>query len=195
MRLAIIDLDGVIANPEARFAKAEEAKQALLKDHMEHPILTGHAQRERDVADIYWRTVFNPDLVQLDALIEGAVDAIQAIEETFQVFYLTSRPESMRQATYEWLFDMQLSGPKIVMKPSAAQYIKTIIWKALTIQILAQLYEVADVLVVDDEPANLNELEKHHASFGLLLTAKSLAEAIAKLNGTWVKPDPFLPEE
>ncbi len=60
------------------------------------------------------------------------------------------------------------------------------------------MYRASYVLVVDDEQVNLNEIVKVAVippQVPGLMIAKSLAEAVAKLNGTWVEPEAFLPEE
>lgn len=189
MKLAIIDLDGVIADATARFAKAEEVKQAWLD------------KTTLDVTNVYWRAVFNPEYVPLDTLIDGVVEAISFIERYpsdqhgYDVIYLTSRPESMREATYNWLFEHELSGPKLVMKAPAFQYTKTTVWKAGMVQTLEALYGATDLLIVDDEQVNINEHLKYFSAVQTREICKSLSEAVAKLNGTWVEPDPFLPED
>src|SRR5205823_6012368 len=96
-RLAIVDLDGCVANVDARFARAEEAKQAWLND------LQNVLRSEKQAIDIYWRTVFSPDLVSLDTLIDGAKEGLEAIrhEKGYQLILMTSRPETMREATCE----------------------------------------------------------------------------------------------
>lgn len=200
MKLAIIDLDGVVANAEARFAKAEEVKRTYLREQeKDHTKIHYGDALEREANNVYWKTVFTPELVSLDTLIEHATEAIQFIEQfdqdSYQVFYLTSRPETMRQATEDWLLEHQLSGPKLIMKPSAAQYVKTVTWKALTVQMLASLYQATHVLFVDDEQTNRDAVIAHGGSHEHIIVASSLADAVAKLNGTWVEPDPFLPEE
>ncbi len=133
-KLCVVDLDGVVANVDARFAEAEEAKAEYLDSTARNDLSSGFKHDwnvvKREATDLYWRTVFNPDLVSLDTLIDGANEAIVRIEEDYQVVYLTSRPETMRAATFEWLLNSRLSGPKLVMKPSAFQYTKTVIWKA-----------------------------------------------------------------
>lgn len=167
MKLAIIDLDGVVANAEARFAHAEEIKQSYLYPD------------GKDAINAYWQAVFDPTYVPLDTLIEGVNEALDALrEQGYHIIYLTSRPESMRGATAIWLLDACIMDDQtpLVMKPSAFQYTKTIVWKAGMIQHLAAWFDSEDVLIVDDEPANLAEIQWYNGSYRL---CKSLAEAIA----------------
>lgn len=209
-RIACIDLDGVVANVDARFAQAEEAKQAFLvqkiaeKSERFQRTEIGWSMEtvEKQAADLYWRTVFTPELVRLDTLIEGAKAALEELRFThkYELFFLTSRPESMRGATLRWLlernilFFLPMGQTALLMKAPAFQYTKTVTWKAGIIQTLAALYEAEEVLVIDDEQANSAEIEKYRAVLPPLTTAKSLAEALAKLDGTWVEPDPFVPD-
>lgn len=177
-RLAIIDLDGVIADCSARFAVAEEAKQAYI-DAMQKEF---SIQDERGATDIYWQTVFNPAHVPLDTLIAGADGDIEQLEQRYDVIYLTSRPEHMREATYEWLTDMRLSGPRIIMKAPAFQYVKTTVWKAGMVQTLVALYRAQEVVIVEDEQANINEHLKYvSAEVQTRRIYTSLAEAVQAL--------------
>ncbi len=188
MKLAIIDLDGVVADPEARFKRAEEAKQAFLQEaESRFETVLHEGTTNKQAIDLYWRTVFTPELVSLDTPIEGAREAMNKLmEEGYLLIYLTSRPELMRWTTLAWLGDHDILHHvdggnivpiKLVMKPPAAQYVKTVVWKALTIQMLVSLYGAEEVLVVDDEAANMAELQKYDVSHMRLCS--SLAEAIA----------------
>ena len=197
MRLAIIDLDGVIANREVAFAHAEEVKQA----YMQEEELTGNIIRG-EATNRYWRAVFDPEYVPTDTPIDGINEALldlQHGDNGYTVVFLSSRPESMRDATAHWLFEHTVydMDDLLILKPSAFQYTKTIVWKAGMVQTLSALYHASHVLVVDDEQANLDEIVKHALIPPVvpgLMIAHSLAEAVARLNGTWVEPDPFLPD-
>src|SRR5450755_3432696 len=92
-KIAFIDLDGVVANSDLRFAQAEQTANAKYQQEVYSSAWT----------DLYWRTVFEPTNVQLDTPIEGAYDALNKIEENYEVHFLTSRPEYMRRATQAWL--------------------------------------------------------------------------------------------
>lgn len=155
-RLAILDLDGVIADSAARFAKAEEMRDYYRMNY-------GNAREiYSSPEDAYWRTAFTPDLVQLDTLIDGVfVDLDSLISAGYRIVLLTSRPESMRKATETWLygFGIEVStfgedfGYPLVMKPASAQFVKTVVWKSLTVEMLVRLFGVDDLMVIDDEPA------------------------------------------
>jgi hypothetical protein len=181
MKLAVIDLDGVVADATARFAKAEEVKQQYLASFIN---ANGEAIRG-EATNLYWRTVFNPENVSLDTLIKDAKENLETLryKHGYELMFLTSRPDTIYAATLTWLFEYNIvflfNGKQIalVMKPPAAQYVKTITWKALTIQMLVALYGADEALIIDDEPANLAELAKYDTSHMRLYA--SLAQAIA----------------
>ena len=156
IKAAVIDLDGVVANNEARFAKAEEAKQAFIGE-MEALDLSISTQREAN--DLFWRTAFKPEYVALDEPIPGAVEAIKLLYREgmgHHIIFLTSRPESMREATEQWLEQYELNSPffPLVMKAPGFQYTKTTVWKTGMVQTLVFLYGASELLFVDDEADN-----------------------------------------
>lgn len=195
-KIAIIDLDGVVCNNEARMEHAKRAKEAyrqrleaLFADELNNNVNAVYVKQGITalLENLYWQVAFTPELVTLDTLIEGVPRAIEQIELAgYNVFFLTSRPESMRQATTDWIGSLTpetvlLSGEwsdQLIMKPAAFQFVKTTTWKAGTIQTLAQHYHADTVLAVDDDQANIDELNKHVSTFGTLYTAKSLEEAV-----------------
>lgn len=173
MKLCICGLDGCVADNTARFALAEEAKQAYMASHVD----------PREATNIFWREAFTPAHVALDTLVEGVNEALLDIQEQgYKVVFLTSRPESMREATIQWLFASTVydADDELVMKAPAFQYVKTVTWKAGMAQTLAMLYGGEDVMFVDDEQTNIDELVKHGSLNGTLHVwcYHSLAEAV-----------------
>jgi len=194
MKIAFVDIDGVVANADARFKQAMADADAVFE---------GRSYEQREYNDYYWRAVFNPDYIPLDTLIdEGVNEALLALQEGdrgYKIIFMTSRPESMSHATRLWLFEHTVydTDDDLILKPSAFQYTKTPVWKAGMVQTLARLYHASQVLVIDDEQFNLDEIVKQATQPPVvpgLMIAKSLAEAVAKLNGTWEEPDPFMPD-
>lgn len=185
MKLCICDLDGVIANNEARFAKAEEAKQAYITNREMFDL---SISEQKEATNLYWQTAFTPELVALDVLIDGAREAIYHLEyeRDYKVIYLTSRPESMRQRTEEWLAANGWLGPKLIHKAPAFQYTKTTVWKAGMVQTLASLYGADEVVVIEDEQANIDAITDNDApayTRNFVLTCfKSLEEAYKGLS-------------
>src|SRR5712691_9407202 len=107
-KLAIIDLDGVVADNTARMEQAEQ-RRAFYRQHLGDALPdalanpANHASVQKAFDDLlealYWQAAFTPSAVKLDVLIDGADTAIEAVEESYQVLFLTSRPESLRKAT------------------------------------------------------------------------------------------------
>lgn len=138
-KLAIVDLDGVVANRDARFAKAT---------------INGK---------VNWDVAFDPALVELDTLIDGCSTSIESLEwDGYTVIFLTSRPEPMRDATVKWLQKHELlsegHGRILELKPLSKQFTKTKVWKAEKVLELAREHEATEVLFIDDEPDNAAEL-------------------------------------
>jgi hypothetical protein len=157
-KIAFINLDGVVANGDARFAMAEEVASS------------NFPRQSKDWTNAYWHNVFMPDRVSLDTLIPGVHEAMERISnENYGMLYLTSRPEHMREATLAWLKQHGLFGllNELFMKPASMQYIKTVVWKCGLIHTLAFAYSATEVLVVDDEQMNLDELQKYTTSFAM----------------------------
>jgi hypothetical protein len=132
--LYIIDIDGVVADSTERFKRA-----------------TNNGK-------IDWSIAFTPELVSLDTLIEGADDAIRELCRLGDVVYLTSRPESMWEATHAWLNCHDLAKPGIICKPKSSQYVKTVKWKADEVQECASRYQY--VVFIDDEQKNLQAVRE-----------------------------------
>lgn len=179
MRIALIDLDGVVADSSARFAKAEEAKAAYITQHS-NPV---YQASEREATSVYWQTAFTPELVTLDTLIAGAARAIMLLEEAgYKIYFLTSRPDPMRDATRKWIKSQYIScwPDKLIMKPASQQFVKTVVWKSGVVELLVRLFGVDDLLFIDDEVATQEAI----AALDLPCDRKiggSLQEAVAML--------------
>lgn len=178
MKVAVIDLDGVIADSTERFKLAEGAKQEYLKSN---EALRDGFSKDKKAIDLYWRTAFTPELVALDTQIEGAIDALATLAfNGYGVIILTSRPESMREATRRWLFEQGYPvGAPLVMKAPAFQYTKTTVWKAGMVESLARLYSASTILFVDDEEVNCEAVMQ--SGLEGLWCYSSLASAVQSL--------------
>lgn len=148
MKLAIIDLDGVVANNDARMSIARDSCAGL----------TGKAW-----SDAFWGTLFKPELVELDEPIPGAKEALCALEYAgFTVNFLTSRPETMRIATEIWLekhglFGLPDSAPfrTVYMKDfETDRYTRTDEWKAHQVHKLVSVVMPDVLLFIDNEIKN-----------------------------------------
>lgn len=183
--LGILDIDGLIANSEKRFAKASETKIAIFQQHIAESDPEQVKAILKQAEEAYWQTAFTPELISLDTIIPGAVEAVETLQRRFDnTMLLTSRIEPMRDATMEWLDqvglwpDNKLGVDWLIMKPTAYKHIKSAVWKAVEIQKLAVMFGARTILFVDDEASNLAELEKASELFDKLLLATSLVEAL-----------------
>lgn len=178
MRVAVIDLDRVVANNAKRFAEAEKAKKARERELIK---MIGGKGKQREVTKAYWNTAFDPALVELDELMVGSKEALTDLEEQgYYIVFLTSRPETMKEATIAWLCQHKIFtgatlagtgtfwgvasatvryGRDLIMKPLGKQFVKTAEWKASEIQIMANLDIVESILFVDDEERNREAVE------------------------------------
>ncbi|MBA2285853.1 MAG: hypothetical protein H0W02_10240 [Ktedonobacteraceae bacterium] len=164
MKLAIIDLAGPIADESKRFELA------------------------RTPAGMNWQVFFDPQHLHLDTLVEGADAAIATLRsQGYAVLLMTSRPESMREATVSWclshqiLFGMCAASP--AMKPPGAQFLRTTQLKAIMVQMLAGVFAATEVVVVEDEAINLTEILDYDTSYHLR-GFSSLADCMA-----WCHPE------
>jgi len=132
--LYIIDLDGVVADSTERFKRA-----------------TNNGK-------INWGIAFDPSLVSLDTLIEDADEVISELCRLGDVVYLTSRPESMWEATHGWLWLHGLAKPGIICKPESDKYTKTAKWKADEVLSCSLRYRY--VVFIDDDLKNLNAVRE-----------------------------------
>jgi phosphoglycolate phosphatase-like HAD superfamily hydrolase len=175
-KIAIVDLDGVVADNTARFAKAEEIRRTA---HIR--VLTVN-----EADSLYWKTAFTPELVALDTPIDGVSEALLDLDSRgYKVIFLTSRPEHMREATLEWLVYHTVYGSQysLIMKASAFQFVKTTTWKAGMVQTLASLYDAQEVVFVDDEENNCQALREATDTQELtkLWCYHSLEEAVTEI--------------
>jgi uncharacterized HAD superfamily protein len=154
--IAFVDIDGVIANNDARF------EQATINGKVD------------------WSVAFDPALIPLDTLIDGVVEQLQYLQKSFTILLFSSRPEALREATTAWLTEHDVPHTHLVLKPPAAQYVKTAVWKALTLDTLAMVFNVTSAIFVDDEAANINEVSKYIDDRYGLKTYSDLASAAAE---------------
>lgn len=143
-KLAIIDLDGVVVNNAVR---AHKAREAACK----------HVDNVSEFNDVFWATMFDPALVELDEPVFGSVEMLILLEEAgFAVLYLTSRPLTMRDATLLWLAKYGLMfGRDVIMKDfETDRYTRTDEWKAKQVHNIVTTCQPDFVFFVDDESKN-----------------------------------------
>ena len=178
-KLCLIDLDGVVANRDARLAKARDVYIEKMLDQGREPEPLTYK------TGFDWDTLFDPRLVCLDTLIEGTGEALHDLEtQGYDLYLLTSRPESMRQATLDWLYSQWVMIPffsayRLIMRQSAFQGVKTPAWKAGMVQMLALFMDAREVAFIDDREENIQAVLKHQDSERYTLKVyASLADAV-----------------
>jgi len=149
-KLALIGLDRIIADGTLRFARADQTASARYDEQTQN----------REWSDLYWQTAFTPDLVQLDTLIDGAQDALDRLsQQGYTIIILTSRPETMRAATLEWLKQHSVPFAYLSMKPPAHKYTKSRVWLAGKVCELGTMFGAEEVMYVEsDEQVRLEVL-------------------------------------
>jgi hypothetical protein len=149
MKLAIIDIDGVIADSSHRFTIAKDAKEA-------------HPGSDKEKNQIYWDTALNAALIPHDRPIEGAASILDLLEEEgYHILLLSSRPESLRSATEAWLSQYIGSclNARLILKPEHQHWVKTLHWKTGLIQGFAQALAPGILFVADDEQPLLDVVQ------------------------------------
>ncbi len=185
MKLAFIDLDGVVVNASVRFQRAEDLRKA-------HPFPTS-----KEAYNQYWRDALDPAYCHLDTLIEGAAEHLENLRrDGYGIIYLSSRPESMRKATATWLREHGAwnDSDLLVLKAPSFQFQKTIAWYGWQAETFACAYEARELVVVSDKQANLDSMRTVLTRAGFQARFhKSLADVFAPAQGPDEQGDPFLP--
>ena len=138
--LAIVDLDGVVADSSKRFLRARSGS-------FSNPI--------------DWKIAFDPTLLDMDTQIPGALASLVAMNTLgWRVIYLSSRPVTMLTATLKWLdtygFIMPDNKTGIRLREEG---VKTRGWKAGVIDEIVQTLNPVNLLVIDDDVENRTEIE------------------------------------
>lgn len=128
-KLAFIDLDGVVCDSTARFARATQGGK------------------------INWGLAFHPPMLEMDILMEQADKIIHALEKSgWRIIYLSSRPDRLWESSNNWLSQQGIGGRELILRPSKKEGLKTPQWKAKVIH--AKGSQSERVLFVDDEAEN-----------------------------------------
>lgn len=147
--------------------------------------------------NLYWQTAFTPELVALDTLIDDVSWSLNRIEDAgYEVIYLTSRPETLREATTKWFHSLpkkhglrgritpesKLGIDQLIMKPTSQQFVKTITWKSGVVELLVRLFGVDELLYVDDEQAHCDMVETLDLPCDRIICG-NLQEAVTSIGG------------
>ncbi len=157
-KLAVVDLDGVVANNREREAKAREAAKGASRKYW---------------ADLYYGTLFDPELVPLDSLVvetsmHDPAHATRADEmvawlmgQGYEIILLSNRPHTMREATEAWLKQHGVLYSELFLKDygdaerPGYRYMKTVDWKRMMLmqKIIGPRSirgDLLQVLIIDD---------------------------------------------
>ncbi|MBP7929397.1 MAG: hypothetical protein KAZ88_09665 [Acidimicrobiia bacterium] len=125
-RLAVFDLDGVIADAAAR--------QGYI------------ARREPD-----WEGFFLA--CGTDTVVPGATALLASIDPALTLVLLTARPVTVRPQTERWLADNHIRHDVLLMRPYGDYTASTDFKRNATAELLREGYEI--VLSVEDDPRNV----------------------------------------
>lgn len=126
-KLALIDIDGVIADERHRQEYAKEKA---------------------------WGEYFQPTRVVQDAVWEQGRELVERlVENGWEVGYLTGRREEVRPATESWLDAHRFPWGRLVMRPlpNGGPKVKLPQFKVNVMQTLPPLWDL--VVLFDDDPA------------------------------------------
>jgi hypothetical protein len=187
MKLCICDVDGVLCDTTARFSRALDAKTAVFQQHIAESDPETVKTIARQVESEFWRVAFTPGLLELDKPLAGVERAMNEIELAgYSIVLLSSRIESLREASLSWFWTHQLevydrvSNGTLFLKPPAFQHTETTVWKAGIAQMLAAFYGAESVLFVDDEESNRAAF-MDQSTWRALKVAASLEDAVKLL--------------
>ncbi len=125
--LALIDIDGVIADERHR---------------------TEFAERKE------WHQYFQPERILADGVwVEGVALVNRLVKEGWQIGYLTGRREETRRATETWLDQHMFPWGRLIMRPlpDGSPKLKLPKFKVQVMQSLPDLWD--RVVLFDDDPA------------------------------------------
>ena len=137
MKLALLDIDGVLANDGHRI---------------------DHALNKR------WSQYFDPKLVGRDALWEeGKALADSLIEDGWVVGYLTGRRTILRVVTEQWLDAHEFPIGRLIMREQAWYNEKVKVpladFKVEIIKDLLTRADVEDIVLYDDDPSVVSAIK------------------------------------
>jgi len=156
--VAILDLDGdgMIIDPSAR---DQEARRRVLDKLAGREV----AEDSNEWKGLFYATsaFYDKDLLPLDKLQPGAIQAIERIRSLYMDLYIvTSRPDFLAGPTLAWLrdHDVHLAEDEIRFKlyqqgeDRREQFVSTPAWKSTIAHEASWIYR--NVLLVDNEEKN-----------------------------------------
>ena len=133
-KLALIDIDGVLADERHRTPFAEQKE---------------------------WNRYFAPEMVIADGVWrEGRALVNSLVAEGWEIAYLTGRREEIRNVTEQWLDSHQFPWGRLVMRPlpNGSGKVPLPQFKANVMKTLPPLWD--EVVLYDDDPAVIALVQK-----------------------------------
>lgn len=150
MIIAVIDLDGTVAN----------------NDHRAHYV----ERAEGDATPKDWEAFLQPHLVEKDTVVEGAIEAVRHMERLkWRFIFLTGRRESLRHTSDRWIKEklgVDITDEQLIMRPTG-NILKPTEYKREQIVALRGSHPTADFVFFDDD----KYMWPVYAEFGLVLRA------------------------
>lgn len=135
MKLALIDIDGLIADD----------------DHRVHFAL-----------DKKWTDYFKPELVVKDTVLPEGYDLVMQLQEAgWEIAYLTGRRETLRGTTENWFDFYGFPFGRLTMKTYAQSgTVRLADYKGDVIQKIIDLNRFDEVVLFDDDPAVIEHVQE-----------------------------------
>lgn len=135
MKLALIDIDGLIADDDHRVHFALEKK---------------------------WTDYFKPELVVQDGLLPEGYDLVMSlVEDGWTIAYLTGRRDSLRGTTENWLDFYGFPMGRLTMKTLSQSGTVTLAnYKSDVIQDIVDLKSWEEVVLFDDDDAVIRHIQE-----------------------------------
>jgi hypothetical protein len=157
----VFDIDGILVHPDARIDEALRFYMKTIPDELAVLRTRKHAEE----SPIYWGKVFDPGLLVLDTPVPEAAEAINQLSHGRKVWFQTSRPDSMRDATRDQLirhgFLTTYHLPEVLMMKPTDMRIYTELLKAVQVHERVWRDGIRDLIVIDDKQKNLDAILKY----------------------------------
>lgn len=132
--------------------------------------------REHLAEEDNWDDFFDPELVEKDEPIKEAQEVFdKLVEEADEIYFVTGRPESLRETTEDWLekyYGLKPSKDMLFMRPEGDERKSS----ELKREIIEREFNKEDKLImIDDEEENLTMFD----TFGLSVLAPDCWEVFS----------------
>lgn len=160
-KIALIEVDKIIAIITEREQRAKAHTEARVRELGAHP---GNERWHTQYISILYSQegIYNPDLVPLDAPIQGAAETLTEIRQAgYRIEIHSCRAHWMEPATEIWLKRHAISYDLLRCKNLAdrtERFTKNTLWKAKAVDLAAPDHDL--VLYVDADKRNVEAVEQ-----------------------------------